>query len=382
MRTQRRMHTNALLLASLAFVASAPGSASSREGDALAIRAEKLHVGDGTVIENGIVVFEAGVITEVGKGAPVPKGVVLIEHAGHLSAGLIALREHAGAGGESNDSSRAVMDEADLAFAYRPHHSEVQGLLEEGITTFVLAPRPGSLVGGLCAVAKTGSEVISRRAYLSICTGTNGLTSNRFPTSLQGSQAELERRFSWPRGVFARAVKGELPVMLDGGSSRAEVQHAIGFARRHGLKGLLVGSTRLGEMAAKIRAAGLGVAISNYAPSTGRRVVEGAMALSEMQVPFGFALGSPNNHPANLRLTAAACIRAGLKSSDALRALTSTAAQLAGVADKVGSVQVGLAADLVLWSGEPTDPGSRVMAVYVDGDEAFQAEDDENGDDQ
>jgi imidazolonepropionase-like amidohydrolase len=100
-----------------------------------------------------------------------------------------------------------------------------------------------------------------------------------------------------------------------------------------------------------------------------------------MQVPFGFALGSPNNHPANLRLTAAACIRAGLKSSDALRALTSTAAQLAGVADKVGSVQVGLAADLVLWSGEPTDPGSRVMAVYVDGDEVFRAEDDENGDD-
>jgi imidazolonepropionase-like amidohydrolase len=376
------MHTNALLIGTLVLGASAPASATPNDGDALAIRAEQLHVGDGTVIENGIVVFEGGKITEVGKGAPVPKGVVLIEHAGHLSAGLIALREHAGAGGESRDTTRAVMDEADLAFAYRPDHSEVQALLAEGITTFVLAPRPGSLVGGLCVVAKTGKEVISRRAYLSICTGRNGLTSNRFPTSLQGSQAELERRFSWPQGVFALAVKGELPVMLDAGSTRTEIQHAIAFARRHGLKGILVGSTRLGEMAAKIRAAGLGVAISNFTPSTGRRVVEGALALSEMQVPFGFALGSPDNHPANLRLTAAACIRAGLKPGEALSALTSTAAQLAGVADKVGSVQKGLAADLVLWSGEPTDPGSQVMAVYVDGEEVFRAEDDENGDDQ
>ena len=48
----------------------------------------------------------------------------------------------------------------------------------------------------------------------------------------------------------------------------------------------------------------------------------------------------------------------------------------------MGSIQGGLAADLVLWSGETTDAGSSVMAVYVDGDEVFRAEDDENGDDQ
>ncbi len=382
MQTHRKMNTNAFLLAALALVAGPPANASPGEGDALAIRAEKLHVGDGTIIENGIVVFENGKITEVGKGAPVPKGVVLIEHAGHLSAGLIALREQAGAVGESNDGTRAVMPEAQLGYAYNPRHSQVQELLREGITSFVIAPRPGSLVGGRCSVVKVGTEVIRANAFLSICTGSNGLTSNRFPTSLQGSQAELERRFAWPKGEFLAAVKGDLAVMLDGGVTRAETQHAIAFARRHGLKGMLVGSTRLGELAPKIRAAGLGVAISNFSPNTGRRVVEGAVALSKADVPFGFALGAPYNHPANLRLTAAACIRAGLKPGVAMKALTSTAATLAGVGDQVGSVQVGLAADLVLWSGDPTDPGSQVMAVYVDGDEVFQAEDDdENGDD-
>ena len=47
--------------------------------------------------------------------------------------------------------------------------------------------------------------------------------------------------------------------------------------------------------------------------------------------------------------------------------MTSDAARLAGVAKRVGSVRAGLDADLVLWSGDPVDPGSRVVAVYVDG---------------
>jgi imidazolonepropionase-like amidohydrolase len=51
----------------------------------------------------------------------------------------------------------------------------------------------------------------------------------------------------------------------------------------------------------------------------------------------------------------------------ALRAITLEAARVAGVADRVGSIEVGKDADLVVFSGDPLDLSSRVIATYVDG---------------
>jgi imidazolonepropionase-like amidohydrolase len=51
----------------------------------------------------------------------------------------------------------------------------------------------------------------------------------------------------------------------------------------------------------------------------------------------------------------------------AWNALTSEAARIAGVADRIGAIDRGMDADVVLWSGDPLDLGSRISAVYVDG---------------
>jgi len=339
-------------------------------GDTFAIRAKRVHVGDGTVIENGIVLISDGRIQEVGKGVAVPKDVLLSEHDGDLTAGLVALRDGAGTGGESSDSTRRVMDTADLSHAFDPEHSDMRRLLEEGVTTIVLAPASGNLVGGLCAVVKPGGSVLARRAQLHLDLGASGLSRNRYPTSYDGALQELDRRFEQTTGPFARAAKGELLVLLEAGT-RAETQRAIAFAVRHGLRGSISGSPRVGEQAAQVKAAGLGVVFEVFRPGIDRRTVEGAALLAEAGVPFGFALDSPGSHPASLRLSAAACVRAGLARDAAFQALTSGAASLAGVAERVGSVRAGLDADLVLWSGDPVDPGSRVVTVYVDGKKVY-----------
>ena len=84
-------------------------------------------------------------------------------------------------------------------------------------------------------------------------------------------------------------------------------------------------------------------------------------------MPFGFALDAPRNGAASLRLTVGAALRAGLDRDAALRALTSDAATLAGIDAHVGLLAAGRDADLVLWSGDPVDPTSRVLAVWIDG---------------
>ena len=58
----------------------------------------------------------------------------------------------------------------------------------------------------------------------------------------------------------------------------------------------------------------------------------------------------------------------GLSAENAWNALTSDAASILGVDDRVGRLAPGLDADLVLWSGPPTELSSSVQAVYIDGE--------------
>ncbi|MBL8855763.1 MAG: amidohydrolase family protein [Planctomycetaceae bacterium] len=68
-----------------------------------------------------------------------------------------------------------------------------------------------------------------------------------------------------------------------------------------------------------------------------------------------------------LRYHAAAAVSAGLSDDQALRGMTIEAAHVAGIADQVGSIKVGKFADLVLFSGQPTDSRSKVAMVIQRG---------------
>ena len=333
-----------------------------------ALRATRVHIGDGTVLENAIVLIEEGRIVDVGKGLAIGKDVPLLELEGDLTPGLIALRDYSGAGAEARDSTRAVMAQADLVHAFNPDHSDMERLLHGGVTAFVLAPRSGAnLVGGMPAVVKPGARVLKARCSVHVDLSASGLSSSRYPSSIPGALEELERQLAHSKGPMAEVAAGRMPVMLEA-ESRAEIQRAVHFAGSHGLSGYLVGSRRAGELAKDVKASGFGVALGPYAPGEKHEHIASAVALAEAGVPLGFALDGPGNAPISMRLRAAACVRGGMNRDIAFRSLTSGAANLAGVGNHVGAVRAGLDADLVLWSGDPVDPASRVLAVYVDGE--------------
>ena len=61
-------------------------------------------------------------------------------------------------------------------------------------------------------------------------------------------------------------------------------------------------------------------------------------------------------------------MRGGLSFDAALAAVTITPARMAGVDDRIGSLEVGKDADFVLWSGEPFQPTSRILGVVLNGE--------------
>ena len=311
-----------------------------------------------------------------GADLEVPEGVDVHELPVELSPGLIALWERPGVGREGYDSTRRVMADAELAHAFNAAHADFRSLREAGVTTVVLSPTSSALSGGITATVKTsGAVVLKRRTHLHLGFGGSALSFNRYPTSYSGAVDELNARFTEPKGVFAEAKAGRLPVLMDA-FARHEVQRALAFAAAHKLTGTIAMSARVGELAQELKQSGLSVVISTFTAGNDIRGMRSAVQLAEAGVPFGFASSAPYQGGAGLRLAAAAAMREGLDRGRALRALTSDAASIAGVADRVGRIAPGMDADMVAWTGDPTDLTSAVFGVMIGGEIVVSSHDD------
>ncbi len=361
-------------LCSLATHSSTPPIPSDARPEAhvLAIQADRVLLGDGQVLAPGVILTEEGRITAIGTDLPIPEGALLVVHKGTASAGLIALHSHSGSPGEMRDSTRTVLPEAHVAAAFDPSHEDFESAMEAGITSLVLTPLPFSLCGGTSALVKTsGGIVLEKEAQLSLGFSAQSLRNDRAPTSFGGALAELERRLVQPEGAFALAAKKKLPILFEA-STREDVLRAVEFASRHELSGSIHGAAWAGELADAIKSAGLSVICGPFQVGGARRDLLAVIALGKAEIPFGFGVDAPWNHPAALRTSAAMCVREGLDRATAWRALTSDAARIVGAQDRVGALAKGLDADIVLWSGDPLDLASSVDAVYVDGKRAWE----------
>jgi len=367
--------------------------------DAWQIRAKTVYLGDGNRIEDGVVVVENGKIRSVGRGVEVDPNAPLLEHDGVLTAGMVVSHSELGVDGRNNDATRSVLAEARVADALIPGRSAFAKALAAGITTVVLAPTGQNIAGGQTCVVKTDGTMVKREAHLALSFSKDALNQGgqtfffffgadgeeryaavddgleetggpenggRVPTSYAGAVAMLEEHIAMPDGAFASAKKGELPVLMEAWD-RNEVARATAFATRHGLKGALRGAPLAGDLTEMIRASGLGVIYGPFQAGQAVRSLEGAGKLAEAGVPLGFSLGAEKTGPDSARFAAAMAVSQGLDPVAAWKALSSDAARLANVADRVGKLERGMDADLVLWSGDPIDLTSRVEAVFLNG---------------
>ncbi len=90
---------------------------STPQGRVLAIRADRVLLGDGQALAPGVILVEDGRISAVGSDLSVPEGASVSVHKGTASAGLIALHSHSGSPGEMRDSTRTILPEARVALS-------------------------------------------------------------------------------------------------------------------------------------------------------------------------------------------------------------------------------------------------------------------------
>ncbi len=102
---------------------------------------------------------------------------------------------------------------------------------------------------------------------------------------------------------------------------------------------------------------------------TSDRTFETPSVLADKGVKVALMTDSPVIPTKYLSLMAAYSVREGMDEEEALKAITINPAEICGINDKVGSIEEGKDADLVVIDGDPLEVKSRIERVFIEGEE-------------
>ncbi len=110
-------------------------------------------------------------------------------------------------------------------------------------------------------------------------------------------------------------------------------------------------------------------------PELAELTTANAGALDRHGVKVAICTDHPEIPVQYLPTSAAYCVKAGLPKEEAVKALTINAAEIIGIADRVGSIKVGKDADFAIFDGDPLEIMTNCSAVFIDGKKIFERND-------
>ena len=380
-------------------------------------------------IENGTILIEEGVIRKVGTDLPVPDGADVLDATGKfVIPGMIDAHCHTGifADGvgwnhsDGNEMTDPVMPHLRAIDAIHPEDKAFQDLREAGVTCIGTGPGSGNLVGGQTAVIKTRGRTIEEMLVrfpgaMKMALGENPKRvygeQKRTPSTRMGTaailrevltkaQAYLEKKAIHEKKVadfnagveeakepdpfeidlklesLGKILTREIPAHIH--AHRADdIMTALRLAKEFDLDLILIHATEGYKIADILAEEGVPcipgpVLISRMKYELRELNVKNAAVLSKAGVKVAIQTDQ-FSAVRYIRLDAAVAISEGMSDDDALRAITLTPAELLRVDDRVGSIEAGKDADLVVLSAHPFDVAhSRVEHVLIEGETVYQ----------
>lgn len=297
-----------------------------------------------------------------------------------VSPGLIDCYTSLGVRDGLNERSDAVQPLLDAADAFDRYSNQITAALRAGVTTFALVPEPSNLVGGRVAVCQASGAArrphVLREGPMLLSLSPEAFLVNREPTSRQGGVDLLRRTLAAAKAGtdprLKQLLEGGAPAMLIApagadvfvGSEFAS-EFGFRFAAVHTRDAHVVGPQLGGKLAYAI--------VGPLELDSDVRSARAAGLFERHGTAVAIAGGMPAGPADSVRIGAAVAARHGLGVSAARRAMTRVPAEVLGVGDLTGQIKTGLLADLVVFSGDPLDLRSRVLAVYVGGRLVYKA---------
>ncbi|MFZ2085274.1 MAG: amidohydrolase family protein, partial [Candidatus Sulfotelmatobacter sp.] len=376
----------------------------------------------------GVILIENGKITAVHMGSNVPAGYTVM-HAVYVTPGLIDAKTTAGISGAYNIPADQDQDEqsepntADVRAldSFNPREMLLEYINTYGITTIQAAPGITNPIAGQAGIFKTvGPKTVGPTVDQLAVKPVSAIVFNlgespkqfygkkdKAPTTrmmtaaiiregLLNAQAYQKKWADWNASekkdptkqpsrdlkleAIGLALRGDVPAIFN--AYRADdIDTAIRLAQEFKLK-LILSSVTEGYLEAQVikqsgAAALVGPTLQRLESiETNNASLEDAAILAQAGIPVALMTGFENYVPKNRVLLFEAGVAAGngLGFEGALRASTIDAAKILGIADRVGSLEAGKDADVVLYDGDPFEYTSHVTAVVVNGKLSYQRE--------
>jgi len=417
-------------LAALLATAALAAASTAQAAPVAIVNARILNPG-AAEIASGTVVVRDGRIVAVGANVAAPAGAQIVDAKGAVvTPGLVAVNSALGAieisavGDDVSVSTPDLGAAFDVQYALNPDSPVIPVARLGGITSAVVTPRaeggqggagehddsgadatsgaPASehahnLFAGQAAVIQLGrgQEMLIKAkvamvspfgdAGARVAGGARGAEFVLLKEALADVRAYMRNRAAYDRAGYrdlalSRAdlealipvVQGRMPLVAVANRA-SDIRAVLKLARDEKIKLILTGAAEAWRLAPEIAAAGVPVILNpvlNRPTSleTLGATLENAARLEKAGVTVAIEGNSGSHRAHEMRYNAGIASANGMTRAGALAAITINPARIFGVANRIGSLEPGKDADLVLWSGDPFEPLSRPQLILVRGE--------------
>jgi imidazolonepropionase-like amidohydrolase len=373
-----------------------------------AIQADSIFTVAGPMISHGVILIKNGKIESVGSAdkIKIPAGYKTYK-AKVVTPGLIDARTVVGLSGAMNipadqdqlEKSSPVQPELRAIDAYNSNDVLVKRQRELGTTTMHTGHGIGALMSGQTMIAKTKIGTADQVAIkpLSMIAMTIGPSvSERFSSpgtkakqiamvrnellKAQAYNKKLADKDSTKRpdvdlklDVLGKLLRGEIKALITANKS-SDIMNAIRLSKEFKFKLVIDGAAEAYLLIDEIKASGAEIILHATMDRNEDEMLnmnrESASILTKAGIPVSIESGYEGYVPKTriVLLEAGAAVAYGFPFEEALRSITLNPAKLLGIEDRVGSIEIGKDADLVLYNGDPFEFTSNVCMVMIDGE--------------
>lgn len=383
----------------------------TKETNKVFIRDGRIKTMTGLEFRGGILI-ENGIIAAMGENLTAPEEAEIIEAEGNLVLpGFIDAHCHVGLGEEIyqqegddiNEMTDPLTPEMRAIDGINPEDEGLRDARLGGITAVYTGPGSGNVIGGTGVVIKTAGKVVDKMivrepAGLKIAFGENPKAvygeQKKMPMTRMGTAALLRQalvdaqtyREKLEQGVkdkdklperdlgmenLVRVLAKEIPLRAHAHRTD-DIMTAVRIAREFQVDMIIEHCTEGHKIAGELAEAGFPAVVGPALIARAKvELKDKTFKTPGILAKAGVKVAIMTDHPVlpleQLTLCAAMAAKEGMPEDDALKAITIHAAEILGVNDRIGSLEIGKDADLVIWSDHPFVLTSRPLCVLIDG---------------